>query len=153
MVNGEMGNSLWHHPAQYLALIRKYRTSLSAGRKPGTTRVGVALHWNKVCGNCFYVPHVDSQQQYNSTYTDLFKQQKDQLMAAFDVAGVRRVLEAADALGISHYAPAPMRGVSPGMFAMPIDTAVYEMSLWGINFKVGLRAGGLGGCLGGWVGD
>jgi hypothetical protein len=94
-----------------------------------------------VCGNCFYTPRIDNPVDFNSTYHSLFEGQRASLLRTFNVAAIRRVFEASDVLGISHYAPAPMTGVSPGMFEMPMDTAAYELAHWGIDFKVGRPRG------------
>lgn len=50
MLSGEMGRSIFEHPVSYLKLMSKYRGSLTEGRAPGSVKVGVALHWNKVRG-------------------------------------------------------------------------------------------------------
>lgn len=47
MMSGEMGRSIWAHPLSYLKLMSKYRGSLAEGKRPGTVKMGVALHWNK----------------------------------------------------------------------------------------------------------
>jgi len=145
MVSGEMGRSVWKHPWNYLAVIDKYRTLLSAGRWAGATKVGVALHWNKVCGNCFYMPHVNSHALYNTTYHERFEAQKGRLFKEYDVPAIKRVFEAADVLGMSHYAPLPYPTVQPGHFAMPMDTAAYELMHWGIDLKAGFLLGVWGG--------
>lgn len=48
MMSGEMGRSIWAHPISYLKLMSKYRGSLAEHKRPGTVKMGVALHWNKV---------------------------------------------------------------------------------------------------------
>jgi hypothetical protein len=49
MMSGEMGRSIFRHPASYLRLMAKYRGSL-ADSKANHVKMGVALHWNKVRG-------------------------------------------------------------------------------------------------------
>jgi hypothetical protein len=133
MLSGEMGRSVWAHPVSYLKLMGKYRGSLAAGKRPGSTKVGVALHWDKVCGNCFEMPEAHTAVEYNSTYHATFVSRRDDILRRFDVPMIKRVFEVADAIGISHYAPAPARAVTPGSFNLPIDTTAYELSHFGID--------------------
>lgn len=142
MMSGEMGRSIFAHPVSYLQLMNKYRGSLAEKKKSGTVKMGVALHWNKVCGDCFDMPHVNSHSLYNTTYHQVFEAQKDQIARKFDVPMIKRVFETSDVIGISHYAPAPHTGVSAGMFSMPIDTTAYELAHWGINLKDLITRGG-----------
>jgi hypothetical protein len=86
------------------------------------------------------MPRIDSVVDYNTTYHWMFESQRAALLKTFDVATIKKALGAADVLGISHYAPAPSKGVSPGVFEMPMDTAAYELAHWGIDFRV--RPGG-----------
>jgi hypothetical protein len=141
MLSGEMGRSIWEHPASYLQLLSKYRAALSAGKHKGDMKAGVALHWNKVCGGCFDMPETKTYQIYNATYHQIFSQNKAAILKRYDTKAIQKVFEASDVIGISHYAPAPQRGVSPGTFSLPIDTAAFELSHWGVNLK-GLIAKG-----------
>lgn len=68
MVSGEMGLSLWAHPKSYTQLILKYRGALAAQSGKQFIKMGVALHWNKVCGDCFKLPDGCSYNQYNDSY-------------------------------------------------------------------------------------
>lgn len=34
-------------------------------------KVGIALHWNKVCGDCFPVADTANHSEYNATYYDV----------------------------------------------------------------------------------
>jgi len=148
MVSGEMGRSIWEHPESYLKLISKYRGSLAENKRKGTVKTGVALHWNKVCGGCFDMPETKTHEAYNSTYHQIFVKRKNEIWKSFNMPLIKRVFEASDVIGISHYAPAPERGVNPGSFSLPIDTAAYELAHWGINLKVGgalLEGGYMGG--------
>lgn len=61
MMSGEMGRSIFGHPLSYLKLMGKYRGSLAERKAAGSLKMGVALHWNKVCGNCFWMPPVKTQ--------------------------------------------------------------------------------------------
>ena len=142
MVSGEMGRSVFGHPTSYLKLISKYRGALAERRAPGATKVGVALHWNKVCGNCFEMPRADTAAQYNATYAAVFARDRAAILPRFDLPMVRRVLEVSDVVGLSHYAPAPERGVAPGDFNAPIDTAAFELSFFGISLPDLIHKGG-----------
>lgn len=142
MLSGEMGRSIFGYPVSYLKLMSKYRGSLAKDKTPGTVKMGVALHWNKVCGDCFDMPRTNSYSLYNTTYHQIWEAQKDQIMRTFDVPMIRRVFETSDVLGISHYAPSPHTGVNAGSFAMPIDTTAFELAHWGIDLKVGVGTGG-----------
>ncbi|KAI8462886.1 MAG: hypothetical protein J3K34DRAFT_462714 [Monoraphidium minutum] len=141
MLSGEMGHSIFKHPVSYLKLMSKYRGVLAEGKAHGTVKMGVALHWNKVCGDCFDMPHVNSHQLYNTTYHQVFESRRAEIERTFDIPMIRRVFETTDAIGLSHYAPAPSTGLNAGSFSMPIDTAAYELAHWGIDLK-GLLAGG-----------
>jgi hypothetical protein len=68
MIAGEMGRSVWKYPTEYMRLVSKYRGALSRGKQGGNVKVGIALHWNKVCGNCFNVLQGATATQYNSSY-------------------------------------------------------------------------------------
>lgn len=68
MTSGEMGRSIFNYPVSYLKLMSKYRGSLAESKNAGSVKMGVALHWNKVCGNCFDMPQVNSHSLYNTTY-------------------------------------------------------------------------------------
>lgn len=68
MVMGEQGRSMFKHPGSYMKLIAKYRGTLARGKLGANVKVGFALHWNKVCGNCFFMPYTSTAQQYNQTY-------------------------------------------------------------------------------------
>lgn len=70
MVSGEMGRSIFAHPESYQKLVTKYRGTLAAGKWRSRIKVGLALHWNKVCGNCFYVSN-GSDKKYNQTYAQV----------------------------------------------------------------------------------
>jgi hypothetical protein len=70
-------------------------------------KVGFALHWNKVCGNCFFMPYTRTAQQYNATYAKAFAEQRDYVKGNYDLGTLKRVFEISDVLGISHYAPMP----------------------------------------------
>lgn len=81
MIAGEMGKSVWKYPNEYMKLVSKYRGALQRGKLGANVKVGIALHWNKVCGNCFNIPQGLSTQQYNQSYAqvscaqaDLFRQ-------------------------------------------------------------------------------
>ena len=137
MLSGEMGRSIFSHPVSYLKLMSKYRGSLAQRKASGSVKMGVALHWNKVCGDCFDMPTTDTAQLYNQTYHAVFESKRGEIEGAFDVPMIRRVFEVSDALGISHYAPAPHDGVTAAAFEMPIDTAAYELAHWGIDLRVG----------------
>jgi hypothetical protein len=151
MLSGEMGRSVWAFPERYLSLLGKYRDLLNGGAKRGgPAKVGVALHWNKVCGNCFDMPATNTYGAYNATYHRVFAEQKDSITSRFNTPALRELFGAVDVLGISHYAPSPSRGVSAGAFSLPIDTAAYELGHWGIDLKV-RRVGG-GDLGGGWAG-
>ena len=143
MVGGEMGRSLFRHPGAYERLVADYGRLLGAGKPPGSVRVGVALHWNKVCGDCFAMPRANSAALYNDTYHALFEQRRAQLEREFDFPAIRRAFAACTALGVSHYAPLPLRGVAAAMFAMPIDTAAFELRHWGVDLPA-LVANGAG---------
>ncbi|KIY96863.1 hypothetical protein MNEG_11101 [Monoraphidium neglectum] len=142
MMSGEMGRSIFDFPLSYLKLMNKYRGSLAQKKSAGSVKMGVALHWNKVCGDCFAMPHVDSHQIYNTTYHQIFESQKDQIARKFDIPMIQRVFQSSDVLGISHYAPAPTDGPTPASFSMPIDTTAYELSHWGIDLKALIMTGG-----------
>jgi hypothetical protein len=144
MISGEMGRSLWAYPRSYLKLMSKYRGALMKHRPRNSVRMGVALHWNKVCGDCFdMAPPLDTAERYNASYAAAFAARRPQILGAFDVDAIRGVFEAADVIGISHYAPAPAQGVNAGSFSLPIDTTAYELSHWGVDLRV--RTGGGGG--------
>ncbi len=68
MLAGEMGRSAWKDPNEYMSLVSKSRGTLSRGKQGANVKVGIALHWNKVCGNCFNVPQSATAAQYNSSY-------------------------------------------------------------------------------------
>ena len=89
------------------------------------------------------MPRIDSPFVYNSTYHSVFQQRAADIARTFDIPMIRRVFETSDVIGISHYAPLPYTGLSPGMFAMPIDTAAYELAHWGVDLRV--RPGAAGG--------
>ena len=72
MVAGEMGLSVWKYPKEYMKLVSKYRGTLSRGKQGANVKVGIALHWNKVCGQCFNAPDGNSA-QYNSTYAKVWR--------------------------------------------------------------------------------
>lgn len=97
----------------------------------------------QVCGDCFTLAPTDSPFVYNSTYHSAFWGQAAHISKAFDLASIRRVFEASDVIGISHYAPLPNAGLAPNMFGMPIDTTAYELAHWGVDLKVGASGGGL----------
>jgi hypothetical protein len=46
----------------------RYRGTLARGKTGANVKVGIALHWNKVCGNCFEMPQGLSTTQYNASY-------------------------------------------------------------------------------------
>lgn len=68
MVMGEQGRSLFEHPGSYMKLISKYRGTLARGKVGTNVKVGLALHWNKVCGDCFAMPYTVTAQEYNNSY-------------------------------------------------------------------------------------
>lgn len=68
MIAGEMGRSVWKYPNEYMKLASKYRGALSRGKQGANVKIGIALHWNKVCGNCFTVPNGATAMQYNSSF-------------------------------------------------------------------------------------
>jgi hypothetical protein len=68
IIAGEMGRSVWRYPQEYQQLVSKYRGTLSRGKQGANVKVGIALHWNKVCGNCFTVPNTATAAQYNLSY-------------------------------------------------------------------------------------
>jgi hypothetical protein len=67
MISGEMGRSNWKFPEEYAKLVSKYRGTLARGKQGAPVKVGIALNWNKACGNCFIVPG-GTAEQYNSSY-------------------------------------------------------------------------------------
>jgi hypothetical protein len=71
MLSGEMGRSVFRHPDSYLKLQTKYRGTLAQGKNGKAIKIGLAIHWNKICGDCFYVPHVYSATLYNSSYAQV----------------------------------------------------------------------------------
>lgn len=71
MVAGEMGRSVFKHPKSYMALFTKYRGTLARGKVGSIVKIGLALHWDKVCGDCFYIPYSPTPQQYNASYTQV----------------------------------------------------------------------------------
>lgn len=68
MIAGEMGRSVWKYPKEYMKLVSKYRGALARGKQGTNVKVGLALHWNKVCGNCFDVPNAGTAAQFNASY-------------------------------------------------------------------------------------
>jgi hypothetical protein len=44
------------------------RSTLARGKVGARVKVGVALHWNKVCGDCFHMPYTETAAQYNASY-------------------------------------------------------------------------------------
>jgi hypothetical protein len=79
-------------------------------------KVGFALHWNKVCGNCFFMPYTRTAQQFNATYAKAFGDQRDYIKGSYDLGTLKRVFEISDVLGISHYAPMPTDSLNFGSF-------------------------------------
>lgn len=71
MIAGEMGRSVWKHPDEYMKLVNKYRGTLARGKQGANVKVGIALHWNKVCGNCFDVPDSATAKQFNASYAQV----------------------------------------------------------------------------------
>lgn len=71
MIAGEMGRSVIKYPTQYMALVSKYRGALARGKTGANVKVGLALHWNKVCGNCFNVPNPGTAAQFNASYAQV----------------------------------------------------------------------------------
>ncbi len=69
MFSGEMGRSLWGYPVSWARLQGKYRGALAKGKSQERVKVGIALHWNKVCGDCFNVGSFHRHETYNATYT------------------------------------------------------------------------------------
>ncbi|GBF99164.1 hypothetical protein Rsub_11609 [Raphidocelis subcapitata] len=143
MLSGEMGRSLWAFPERYHALLSKYRALLNGGRRKGGggAKVGVALHWNKVCGNCFDMPDTRTHGAYNATYHRVFAEQRGAITSRFNTPKLRELFDDVDVVGISHYAPSPSRGVNAGAFSLPIDTTAYELSHWGVDLKKLIRKG------------
>ncbi|WIA43876.1 hypothetical protein OEZ86_010289 [Tetradesmus obliquus] len=135
MVMGEMGRSLFRHPGSYMKLISKYRGTLARGKVGANVKVGFALHWNKVCGNCFFMPYTRTAQQYNATYSKAFADQRDYIKGNYDLGTLKRVFEIADVLGISHYAPMPTDELNFASFELPFMTTAYELKFWGVNLK------------------
>jgi len=140
MVSGEMGRSLFKHPKTFIRLLSKYRGPLQAGKKAENVRVGIALHWNKVCGDCFYMPQQPDDRAYNASYARAFRERGRDILAAHDVASIRALFNQADVIGISHYASVGPTA-QPFRFDVAADTTAYELSFWGIDLK-GLVAGG-----------
>jgi hypothetical protein len=71
MIAGEMGRSVFKYPTEYMALVSKYRGALARGKTGANVKVGLALHWNKVCGNCFNVPNAGTAAQFNASYAQV----------------------------------------------------------------------------------
>jgi hypothetical protein len=84
-------------------------------------KVGFALHWNKVCGNCFFMPYTRTAQQYNATYAKAFGDQRDYIKGNYNLGTLKRVFEISDVLGISHYAPMPTDSLNFGSFEVSIN--------------------------------
>lgn len=140
MMSGEMGRSLWGHPRSWQALLSKYRGVLAVGKVPSNIKVGIALHWNKVCGDCFPMPRFsgpDAYTRYNNSYIQQYRAAKPQ----FDVYTIKRVLMNCDVIGISHYAPMPLGTISAANFDTPINTAAFELNVWEIDLH-GIIANG-----------
>eukprot|EP00775_Hariotina_reticulata_P002495 gene2495-2798_t len=135
MLAGEMGRSLFKHPTSYMKLIGKYRGTLARGKVGTNVKVGLALHWNKVCGDCFYMPYTENAAQYNATYGKAFAEQQPYIKANYNKAAIKRVFEVSDVLGISHYAPMPLNSMTPASFELPFMTTAYELRLWGIDLR------------------
>jgi hypothetical protein len=53
----------------------------------------------------------------------------------YDIASLKKVFFAADAYGISHYAPMPLGAIDPADFEIPLHTLDYELKTWGIDLK------------------
>lgn len=71
MIAGEMGRSMFKYPTEYMALVSKYQGALARGKTGANVKVGIALHWNKVCGNCFNVPNAGTAAQFNASYAQV----------------------------------------------------------------------------------
>lgn len=73
MISGEMGRSIFAFPQQHAALVAKYKERLSRGGRAagGNVKVGLALHWNKVCGACFDVPNDGTAASFNASYAQV----------------------------------------------------------------------------------
>ncbi|KAF8061065.1 hypothetical protein HT031_004525 [Scenedesmus sp. PABB004] len=135
MVAGEMGRSLFRHPGAYITLLTKYRGALARGKVGANVKVGLALHWNKVCGNCFPMPFTRTAQQYNASYAPAFAAARDYIKSSFDLPALRRVFEVCDVLGVSHYAPMPTGSLNFASFELPVMTTSYELRLWGVDLR------------------
>lgn len=135
MVSGEMGKSLFRHPKTFIKLLSKYRGPLQAGKNAANVRVGIALHWNKVCGDCFYTPVAPDDKAYNATYAKAFKERGKQILAQHDVASIRALFQQSDVIGISHYAPVGSSAPQPFRFDVAADTTAYELKFWGIDLR------------------
>jgi hypothetical protein len=138
MVSGEMGRSLFEHPKEFTQLIRKYRGPLQAGRVNATDngRVGVAIHWNKVCGDCVSTAGMPAgtDAEYNSSYAKAFEERGPEILVMHDLLAIRDLFEEADVIGISHYAPVgPV--ATPMAFDVAANTAAFELSYWGIDLR------------------
>jgi hypothetical protein len=137
MVSGEMGKALFRHPKTFIKLLSKYRGPLQAGKKKENVRVGVALHWNKVCGDCFYTPVAKDDKAYNATYTKAFRERGKEILKQHDVASIKALFQQADVIGISHYAPVgkDASALKPYRFDVAADTTAHELAFWGINLR------------------
>lgn len=87
-------------------------------------------------------PNKQTPQSKISLHLQIWEAQRAQIERSFNIPMIRRVFETSDVIGISHYAPSPATGVNAGMFAMPIDTAAFELAHWGVDLKVGISEGG-----------
>jgi hypothetical protein len=137
MVSGEMGKALFRHPKTFIKLLSKYRGPLQAGKRRENVRVGIALHWNKVCGDCFYTPATPDDKAYNATYAQAFRERGKEILAQHDVASIKALFQQADVIGISHYAPVgkDASAIKPFKFDVAADTAAYELAFWGIDLR------------------
>jgi hypothetical protein len=164
---GEQGLSMFAYPASWAAIIDRARARVAkAPPSPSTPaplkyEFGVALNYDKVCG-CVEPEEPDAL-RYNATYAERFKRwssSKGNKVAgpeAVDVPGVKRLLQRADFVGMSAYAPIPGGAPGPNALEVSAQTAAFEFGYFGISLRELWSVGGkpliysesgLGGCQG-----